>query len=494
VDRREFLQRSGAAALAAGALSPWRLGSTAAAAGDPRLAALARVVKGPLLVPPAAAYERARLLYDMRFDSIRPLAVLQATGAEDVRQAVLWAQRNGVPIAARSGGHSYGGYSTVAGGLVVDLRRLGGVSLANGKATIGAGARLVDVDAALAARGAAIPAGSCPTVGIAGLALGGGVGLVSRAFGTTSDNLVSLTLVTADGRIRTCSATNERDLYWACRGGGGGNFGIATGLTFRVHSVSSVAWFVASWPWEQAAEVVGAWQAFAPHAPDELFSLCTLAVRTVGPTVQCFGQYLGSPAALRKAIAPLSRVPGIRLTVGTDSYLGAQLRWAGCLGKTVAQCRLHVESPQGTLPRAAFAAKSDYVTKPLPVAARGELVRAVRDAAQAGIQGSVILDSYGGALNRVAAGATAFVHRDALCSLQYFVTWHGAGTAAERWLRGTYAAMRPFASGFAYQNYIDPELAGWRHAYYGANYARLVEINRRVDPHRLFHFAQAIGS
>jgi FAD/FMN-containing dehydrogenase len=418
--------------------------------------------------------------------------VLQATSAEHVRQAVLWAQRNGVPIAARSGGHSYGGYSTVAGGLVVDLRRLGGVSLANGKTTIGAGARLGDVDAALAARGAAIPAGSCATVGISGLALGGGVGLASRALGTTSDNLVSLTLVTADGRVRTCSASHERDLYWACRGGGGGNFGIATSFTFRVHPVSSVAWFVASWPWEQAAEVVGAWQAFAPHAPDELFSLCTLAVRAAGPTVQCFGQYLGPPSALRKAIAPLSRVPGMRLTVGAESYLRAQLRWAGCLGKTVAQCRLRVESPQGTLPREAFAAKSDYVTKPLPSAARGELVRAVGAAAEAGIRSSVILDSYGGALNRVPAGATAFVHRGALCSVQYYVA--GAGTAAQRWLRGTYAAMRPFVSGYAYQNYIDPELADWRHAYYGANYARLDEIKRRVDPDRLFRFAQSIGS
>src|SRR5262249_4925421 len=161
--------------------------------GDSRLASLQRVVKGPVLAPPSTAYEQARLLFQERFDAVYPLGVVQPQSAADVAQIVAWARRTGVRLAIRSGGHSYPGHSP-GPGLVADPRRLRALHLSGstGIVTIGAGTRLIDVEAYLAPYGRAVPSGSCPSVGIGGLALGGGVGFLARQVGTTSDNVVSL--------------------------------------------------------------------------------------------------------------------------------------------------------------------------------------------------------------------------------------------------------------------------------------------------------------
>jgi FAD/FMN-containing dehydrogenase len=494
-DRGALLRRG--AGLAA-ALAGWRLVADAAGATDPRLVSLQKLVKGPVLVPPSAEYQQARVIYQQRFDNVYPLGVVQPLSAADTSQIVTWARQHGIRIAARSGGHSYGGYST-GSGLVVDLRRLSSVHLnpASGIVTIGAGSRLIDVEAQLAPAGRAIPSGSCASVGIGGLALGGGVGFISRKFGTTSDNVDSLGIVTADGRYLHCSARKNPDLFWACRGGGGGNFGIVTYFDVRSHPVPDVSTFTVTWPWSQAAEVIGAWQGFAPGAPDELFSICYLRSGSSGPSIQCFGQFLGPQAQLGGLLKPLTAVAGADLTLGSSTYLDAQLRWAGCDGKTIDQCHLVGDTPTGTLARGNFAAKSDYVNAPLPAAALSTIVHWLEQPEPATFGfGSLAFDAYGGAINRVPADATAFVHRNALCSGQYLAHWSSpAGRAAAGdWLRGFYAAMRPYVSGFAYQNYIDPELASWKHAYYSTSYPRLAKIKAQVDPGRLFSFAQAIGS
>ncbi len=171
------------------------------------------------------------------------------------------------------------------------------------------------------------------------------------------------------------------------------------------------------------------------------------------------------------------------------------MRWAGCSGQSIGQCHLVGDTPTGTLPRGNFYAKSDYVDAPLSGAALATIVKWLGEPQPASFGfGSLALDSYGGAINRVAADATAFVHRNALCSAQYLAHWSqpSGEQAALTWLRGFYAAMRPYVSGFAYQNYIDPGLATWKHAYYSTNYARLQKIKSQVDPGRFFRFAQGI--
>jgi FAD/FMN-containing dehydrogenase len=495
INRRTFLVRSGGAVAATAASGGWILARNARAGGDPRISALARTVKGPVITPASAAYDQARLVYNTRFDGVRPLGIFRPSSVADVRQVVAWADKTRVPLAVRSGGHSYAGYSTTTG-LVVDLRQFESIHLdkAAGTVTIGAGTRLVDVETTLAQQGLAIPTGSCATVGIGGLALGGGVGFASRAFGTTSDNILSLGVVTADGRYRTASAKENPDLFWACRGGGGGNFGIATQFVLRVHPVAGVSYFFADWDWTQAPEVVQAWQRFAPQAPDGLFSICNLKTGTTAPGLQVFGQFLGSETTLNTILKPFVAVPGVKLTLGSSAYLDAQLRWAGCLGKTVAECHLAGETTGGVLPRSTFAAKSDYFNAVLSDVGVATITHWIEQAQANGIAASLLLDSLGGAINRSQPDATAFVHRNSLNSGQYFTHWTRPDQAAPTiaWLRGFYAAMRPYASGFAYQNYIDRDLTTWEHAYYGTNYARLQHVKKEVDPEGLFHFAQGI--
>jgi FAD/FMN-containing dehydrogenase len=414
--------------------------------------------------------------------------------AADVRKTILWARENHVPIAARSGGHSYAGYSSTTG-VVIDVSRLSSITVDTvaGTASVGAGARLMDVYRALAAHGVTIPGGSCPSVGIAGLTLGGGIGYSGRKLGLTCDSLRALTIVTADGVVRTCSAKHNPDLFWACRGGGGGNFGIATRFTFATHPVDTVTIYRAGWDWASAASVVRAWQAWAPTAPDALFSLLDLEARDSGDTrVGSSGQLFGSAAELQALLAPLhaAGAPPANLEIRTLPYLDAMLLWAGC------SHALHCRLGDGVT-RSIFAARSDYVAAALPAAGIDKVLRAVEARAAARARCAVLLDASGGAINRVPPGATAFVHRRMAYSCQYVAGWNAADgaacdAAARSWLRTTYAAMRPFVSGQAYQNYIDPELPRWGLAYYGSNYARLRRIKRRYDPRNVFHFAQSI--
>jgi hypothetical protein len=213
-----------------------------------------------------------------------------------------------------------------------------------------------------------------------------------------------------------------------------------------------------------------------------VFSLST------GPRVSALGQFMGSEARLRGLLGRLTRVSGASLTTGTSDYLSLQRRWAGCLHTSATACHTRGTRPGGTLPRARFAAGSDYVGRPLSSAGRAAAIHAIER--RSGGSGALLFDSYGGAINRVAADATAFVHRDALCSIQYLA--YGPTTSGAAWVRASRAALAPHVNGEAYQNYIDPDLERWPRAYYGANLERLRSVKATVDPDRLFDFAQAI--
>ena len=373
IDRRAFLAGAGAAgmSLAYGAGAGRVARAAGRASGPP--------IRGQVIRRGASGFVQAAHVYNERFDGVLPNLVARPVDAADVRTAVSWGVAHGVPLRARSGGHSYAGYSTQSGGMVVDLRNLRGITVdtRNRTATIGAGSQLIDVYAALAARGVTIPAGSCPSVGIAGHAMGGGMGLAGRQFGLTADNLLSAQIVTADGRLRTASANSNPDLYWALRGGGGGNFGVVTSFTFRVHPVPrTVAGFTVSWPWSQAADALAAWQAWGPHAPAAVTSIFHLTASGGQNLVNVSGQYFGRASDLGRLLAPLTAVGGAFVSAGDFGYLPAQLMWAGCSQISLTACHTQGTRPGGTLERDNFQAKSDYVAKALPAAARGALVRA----------------------------------------------------------------------------------------------------------------------
>jgi FAD/FMN-containing dehydrogenase len=495
-DRRHFLVRAGQVVAGAGALSAlpgWRLVGSRSSV-DPRLVELAGLLQGDVVAPGNSAYDSARRLYSPRYDSVRPGAVVFCESAQDVWRTVRWSRRHSIRIVARSGGHSYGGYSTCKG-VVVDVTRMNGITVnaAAGTATIGSGARLIDVVQALASQGRMIPAGSCPTVGIAGLTLGGGHGFSGRRYGLTSDNLRSLVIVTASGQALLASATQHPDLFWACRGGGAGQFGIVTSFVFNTHPASDVVTYRATWNWNDAAAVMAAWQAWAPSTPDELFSMCDLIATDGpgGPLVASNGQYFGSEAALQTLLQPLVNAAAPQsLTIRTRSFLNAALDWANC--SEYARCHLVGSVPNAEVGRSDFLAKSDYVATFLPSAGIQAMIQWIaqrqNDPALGG--GSILLDAYGGAINRVAKSATAFVHRDQLFSVQYVAAASSAADLA--WLRGFRAAMGPFVSGQAYQNYIDPDLPRPNIAYYGSNYGRLRRVKARYDPKNVFRFPRSV--
>ncbi|HVT70668.1 MAG TPA: FAD-binding oxidoreductase, partial [Trebonia sp.] len=478
--------------------------ASAPAAAD--WAALATDLSGTLVRPGDAGYATARLLFDPRFDGLRPAGIAYVKNPHDVATCLAFARRYGVPFAARSGGHSYAGWSG-SSGLIIDVSGLKTVTVRGTTATVGAGTRLIDFYHGLAANGRAVPGGSCPTVGIAGLTLGGGIGVTARAYGLTCDSLESVQIVTAAGAILECDAAHYPDLFWTCQGGGGGNFGVVTSLEFRTVPAPEPVLFSLSWPWAQAARVVAAWQSWAPNAPDAMWSNLHLAAAPGGsvPSVAVGGCYLGSDgdaaALLDQLYARVGAKPATSFLSYPQSYLSAMLADAGCSSLGYQACHLPWYAAGGKLGRQPQFAKSDFFTAPLSSAGIGTLLAGVaalqKVPGAAGGAGGIAFDALGGAVNRVKPAATAFVHRNALFSAQYTTEWTtGAGSAGisnqHTWLRDFWSSMRRYASGQAYQNYIDPDLANWRQAYYGASYPRLAAVKAKYDPSGLFTFPQAI--
>jgi FAD/FMN-containing dehydrogenase len=459
---------------------------------------------GTVLRPGDAGYDRARLLFDRRFDPVTPQAVAQVASETDVATCVAFSRRYGIPLRLRSGGHSYIGASTGTG-MVIDLRQLSRIDVGAGGhiATIGAGAALVDVYNTLAAHGVAIPAGSCPTVGLSGLTLGGGVGVVSRRYGLTCDRLVAARVVTAEGKTVTCSAASHPDLLWALRGGGG-SFGVVTEMTLATHPTTPLSHAFVSWPWSAAADVMRAWQQWAPAAPDSLWSTAhVLSTGTPGPpAVSVAAVMVAGAPDLQEQIGRLTQsvpVPATSTSVATDGYQRTMMLEAGCADLTVRACHVAVETPGGTLPRDAFVAASDFFKEPIPAAAIDALIASVaaRQSDPRLGTGGASFDILGGAVDAVAADHAAFVHRGALFNAQYTASWgstpgNGPLPRNRRSLADIHDTVRPYGTGQAYQNYADATLPDPQRAYYGANLPRLIETRRQYDPAGVFTQPQGV--
>jgi FAD/FMN-containing dehydrogenase len=541
-DRRAVLRAAGAGGLALAGLGlggpvlggcesrsePAASRTMPATAAPDEWKALDARLTGPLIRPGDAAYPTASTLFDPAFDEIRPQAIARATSAADVAACVDFARQTGLPIAARAGGHSYGGYSSTTG-LLVDVTPMATITPVSGsagtgsgsaasdqQARIGAGALLVDVYDQLARAGRALPAGSCPTVGIAGLTLGGGIGVLGRRHGLTCDRLLAADVVLASGEVVHTDADHESDLLWALKGAGGGNVGIVTSFTFATHQAIPLALFTYHWPWSAAADVVGAWQRWVAGpggAADGTWSTCVVSsapASGVGgtPVVRLSGVFSGGTddaalAGLRAQLDALVDASGHRPSstyLVTRDHLATMLIEGGCAGRSVASCHLGGRTPGGTLARVAQRAASAFLQRPMPSQGVEVMLDAIerRQRTAGAGSGVVILDSWGGAINRIAPGDTAFVHREAIASAQYVAGYSATDSPAvkaenQRWLRSTVTAMAPFVAPTAYQNYIDPELTDWAQAYYGTNLDRLRAVKRAYDPDNLFRFAQSIA-
>lgn len=476
--------------------------STSATTADWRR--LASRLRGELHRPGNVGYTRAALLYDPQFDHIHPAGIATVASEHDIAQCISFAQRFGLPLTIRSGGHSYLGAS-IGRGLVIDVRGMNRIQNNAGaaNAVIGAGAALVDVYSTLANHGVSIPAGSCPTVGIAGLTLGGGVGVVGRQYGLTCDHLVAARVVTADGTTVQTDRVSHPDLLWALQGGGG-SFGVVSELTLATYPTTELAHAYLAWPWSAAADVVGAWQQWAPAAPHALWSTCHLLAppgRPAVPTVAVAAVYVGSSAGLSGHLDDLVSIlptPTTR-SVAADGYEATMMLEAGCAQQSVSSCHIGAETAGGTLPRGAFVAASDFFDHPIPTVGIAAAIRAVtaRAADPHLGPGGVAFDILGGAIDARPPDATAYVHRGALFNAQYTASWDPASGLGQRGrnrrsLAAVYSALHGFGNGEAYQNYADPTLSGPQRAYYGTNLGRLIATRRAYDPRGVFTQPQGV--
>jgi FAD/FMN-containing dehydrogenase len=393
---------------------------------------------------------------------------VKAANPADVQKAITFARDNKLVLVPKSGGHSYVGASTIASGMQLDVGAIKAMSYSNGILTVGAGARLYDVHAFLDRYGRSLPTGTCPTVGVAGLTLGGGMGIHTRTYGLTCDRVVSMGVITADGRSHNVSADAEPDLFWALRGGGGGNLGVVTSFRFATIPATNLGFFRLTWPESQAAAVVRGWQKFAQSAPTTAWGNLNIDAKSNG-TLSIHVLGVSTTGNANAAAAQLESFVGAKAsarTISVKSHLEA-VKYLG--GGT-------------TSPRQGFLAGSDVLKGAMDAATITALLGAVKAAARARTPASAILDPLGGQAAKQPAGGSSWPWRSALGTIQWYSSAQNAG--ARTFISNGHRAVRSFSAG-AYVNYLEAGRAV--SSYYGGSSAKLQATKKKYDPSNFFH-------
>ena len=374
-------------------------GRLTAAAADPIDDLVIPAADGKVVRPSDAEFNTL-LPFNLR-TTVRPAVIAQCRTPQGVALALQWARQHGFALCGHGGGHSYEGFSSCSG-IMIDVRKMDAVVIdtANKTARVGAGSLLGDIAEKLFVKKLALPAGTCKPVGIAGLALGGGHGLSSRKFGLTTDNLLSAQIVVASGTILTASPTMNPELYWALRGGGGGNFGIVTEFTFKVHPVNRVIAFRIVWPNNYPTSALREWQKFALNAPDELGFVLVMSGSQGSITgIRCSGLYHPVTASQTPTVSKLRSLLNPLLSFGNPTFTTRQF--------TYIEAARHFAG-NGDPSRVYFKGKSDYAIGGLNPAGISTFISSLRNSA-APVAG--IFEAYGGAINRIPEADTAFPHR-----------------------------------------------------------------------------------
>ncbi|MFI6094421.1 FAD-binding oxidoreductase [Lentzea sp. NPDC051213] len=438
-----------------------------------------------LIKPGDAAYRDAKLGYFTQYDGQRPSAIARVTTPADVQRCIEMARQGKQRITARCGGHSYPGYSTADGALVVDVRGLNRIDVRqDGTVEVGAGVLLMDLYIALANAGRMMPAGTCATVGISGLTLGGGIGVTARQFGLTSDRLVSARIVTPDGVHRTVSAAEHSDLFWALRGGGGGNFGIVTSFVFRTEPARNLTTFTLTFPSASLPALLSAWPDWQGKAPEAMTSTVGVGNGS-NPYVEVSGCYVGAPAGSKPLLDDLVRRVGSQPTSRREteqSFLAAMERFAWCRVSD-GSCRPSWNGGGGSQSRGSYVATSRMLTKPITDPQKlAEIFKSTPNSYN-------MIDALGGA---VARGQGAFPHRTALASIQVELTLQAGEANARRAMGVARDELAKMFGATGYINYLDPQMPDWAGTYYGSSLTRLREVARKYDADRVFAFPQGL--
>jgi len=437
---------------------------------------LAAAMGGPVLTAADPGYDAVRKVWNGMIDR-RPAAIARCTGAADVIAALAFARDAGLPIAVRGGGHSFPGYSVCDGGVLIDLQLMKSVRVepVARRARAEGGVLWAEYDRETQAFGLASTGGMISHTGIAGLTLGGGFGLLCRKFGLAIDNLISADIVTSDGKLRTVSATQEPDLFWAIRGGGG-NFGIVTSFEYQLHEVGPMLAGLIAYPLPQATQVLRGLHEVMSSAPDELMVTGALLTTPEGhKAVAVVPCYVGDPAEGERVIAPLKKLG----TVAMEKV--------GAMPYTVAQ-KLFDES---AVPGRRFYLRSNYLET-----IGDALIEALAGsfAATPSPLNAIVIPSVGGAVSRVAPEATAYYHRQAPYVMSMVNCWldPSEDQANLEWVRTTWTALTPHLPRRVYVNELQEEGADRVRDAYGPAFSRLAAIKRQYDPDNIFRLNQNI--
>ncbi|KAG0096600.1 hypothetical protein BGZ93_004272 [Podila epicladia] len=455
--------------------------------------------KSYLITPSSSNYTQESLTENYIFN-YKPQAIFHPATNNDVSAAIKCASAANVAIAPRSGGHSFEGYSAGGqdGSLIIDLNQFNQFSVdkKTNIATIGGGNRLGPIYAKLWANGQyLIPAGTCPTVGIGGHALGGGVGMTSRKYGILSDNIVSMTVVDPSGAIKTASASENTDLYWALRGAGGGSFGVVTEFRIQAYKPpSKVTSMTLDFPLSKYSTVLDAYAAFGATASEDL--MAEMNLDTSG-NMQVQVVYLGNKADANKAVASLLKATGKPKSsdIREGKWIDAAVRFAWMQNSDLANPKAGDSN---------YAKGRSLVYRQALNKKEKDVIYKYLTAPPKGISAAyLIVDLWGGKIKRPAS-ESAFVHHDAVIGIEFVTEWGDAGTKpgkkacgpCQTWSLNFYKEMlAAYTKGQrieAYQNYIDKDLPNSMDAYYGKALPRLKTIKKSVDPNNVFRFPQSI--
>jgi FAD/FMN-containing dehydrogenase len=435
---------------------------------------------GEVILPGDATYDEARAIWNAMIDK-RPGVIVRCLTTADVVTAVNFARDSGMVLAVRGGGHNIAGSALCDGGIVVDLSKMKAAKVdpAARRVTVEGGATLGDLDAATLAHGLATPVGINSTTGIAGLTLGGGFGWLSRKHGMTIDNLESAEVVTAKGEVVRASATENPDLFWALRGGGG-NFGVVTRFEFRLHPVGpDLLSGMVVYPLAQAKSVLQQYRDFLARAPDELSVWTVLRQAPPLPFLpkEVHGKevvvlallYAGDPKKGEPLVEPLRR---FGTPVGEHIGVQPYTAWEQAFDPLLTPgARNYWKSHNFTkLDDRLFDTVIDHIAR-LPSS-----------------QCEIFFGALGGATTRPAPESAAYHHRDALFVMNFHGRWDAPADDARciRWARDFFDASAPFASAGVYVNFLTADEPDRVRAAYGPNYDRLAKVKRQYDPANLF--------
>jgi FAD/FMN-containing dehydrogenase len=442
---------------------------------DPDVGMLAKSVRGQVLRAGDGGYAAGRRVFNAMIDRY-PALIVSCAGTGDVVHGVDFARAHGLPLSVRGGGHSVAGNAVCEGGVMLDLSGLKGIRVdpAGRVAVAQAGLTLGEFDRATQAYGLATTLGVVSMTGIAGLTLGGGIGWLNGKYGLACDNLLSADVVTADGQTLTANATQNEDLYWGLRGGGG-NFGVVTSFTYRLHPVETVLAGALTFPAERTREALRFYHEFASASPDDLSTAASLVRDGDGhPLLSVAVCYCGPLAEGERVLGPLRSFPAVQDGVGPTGYCAFQS--GGDAGYPGGRQHYWKAGFLRELPDEAIDVLLGFTAEmPSPHSGTG-------------------LQQMCGAASRVDPAATAFAHRARHYDLNILSQWADPADAPRNmaWTRAFFAAMEPFLERAVYANNLGDEGDDRVRAAYGANYGRLAALKAAYDPANLFRLNQNV--